>query len=104
MQDVAAAVETPLWHCTTGVLTPAGWLAGGCPLQGISVPLAWQQEGGMAAVKRYVAQLQSVGTQVRAQAAWVPSQRLQVMAPQQNGPQLPPACSTQHARSPTPLA
>jgi hypothetical protein len=35
-----------------------------CPVQNIAVPLDWEKAGGVAAVKRYVAQLQDVGTQV----------------------------------------
>ena len=33
-------------------------------MQNIAVPLDWEKAGGVAAVKRYVAQLQDVGTQV----------------------------------------
>jgi hypothetical protein len=34
------------------------------PPQNVSVPLSWEKAGGVAAVKRYVAQLQDVGAQV----------------------------------------
>jgi hypothetical protein len=41
-----------------------------CLVQNIAVPLDWEKAGGVAAVKRYVAQLQDVGTQVSTLAKW----------------------------------